>query len=166
MTKYAVILSQNDQFVTTLLVPLIKKGKCTGKGNVIETTKYWIILSQNVNFVTTFPLTRKKVLYPRVQDFFIRSTSKVVTKWTFCDEMTAYLVILIGVPPFLINPCLSTFVYISCLSDPSLIKLNYYKVSLPYVHKLYACYAYMHTLIIRDVLRLYKSPCQILEKIG
>ena len=36
--------------------------------------------------------------------------------------------------PFLSNPCWSTFVYISCLSDPSLIKLNYYEVSLLCVH--------------------------------
>ena len=30
--------------------------------------------------------------------------------------------------PFLSNPCLSSFVYISCLSDPALNKLNNHKV--------------------------------------
>ena len=45
--------------------------------------------------------------------------------------------------PFLSNMCLSTFVYISFLSDPSLIKLNYCKVSLPYVHA-HLCMLCMH----------------------
>ena len=49
-----------------------------------------------------------------------------VTKWLHFSCLYSF--------PFLSNPCLSTFIYISCLSDPSLIKLNYYKVSLPYVH--------------------------------
>ena len=31
--------------------------------------EYGIIWSQNVDFVTTVPLTRRGVLYPRVQDF-------------------------------------------------------------------------------------------------
>ena len=62
----------------------------------------------------------------------IRGTSKKY------EEMNIFLrpndYIFRHIDNFLCNPCFPTFVYINNLSDPSLIKLNYFKFSLSYVH--------------------------------
>ena len=65
--------------------------------------------------------------------FFIKGTVKVVTKWILCDQMTAYLVILIAFPFLVILADQLLFTEV-VFSDPSIIKLNYYSVSLLYVH--------------------------------